>query len=77
MDRTGRGLFLSGRATLNGVKSDNEQRNTRAGFTVALPIERQNSPKLSASTGITTRIHRSRRRGIVGATDTEDTEQGR
>jgi hypothetical protein len=47
--------FSGGHTTLNGVKSDNEQRNTRAGFTVALPIDRQNSLKLSASTGITTR----------------------
>jgi len=47
--------FSGGRTTLNGVKSDNEQRNTRAGCTVALPIDRQNSLKLSASTGITTR----------------------
>jgi hypothetical protein len=50
-DRTGE----RGHTSLNGVKSDNKQRNTRAGFTVALPIERQKSPKLSASTGITTR----------------------
>jgi hypothetical protein len=47
--------FSGGRTSLNGVKSDNEQRNTRAGFTVALPIDRQNSLKLSTSTGITTR----------------------
>jgi hypothetical protein len=47
--------FSGGRTSLNRVKSDNEQRNTRAGFTVALPIDRQNSLKLSASTGITTR----------------------
>jgi Putative MetA-pathway of phenol degradation len=47
--------FSGGRTSLNGVKSDNEQRNTRAGFTVALPIDPRNSLKLSASTGITTR----------------------
>jgi hypothetical protein len=47
--------FSGGRTSLNGVKSDNEQRNTRAGFTVAWPIDRRNSLKLSASTGITTR----------------------
>jgi hypothetical protein len=47
--------FAGGRTSLNGVKSDNEQRNTRAGVTVALPIDRQNSLKLSASTGLTTR----------------------
>jgi len=50
------GHYLTGgRTTLNGVKSDNEQAITRAGLTVALPINRQNSLKLSASTGITTR----------------------
>ena len=47
--------FAGGHTSLNGIKSDNEQRNTRAGFTLALPIDRQNSLKLSASTGITTR----------------------
>jgi hypothetical protein len=47
--------FSGGHTTLNGVKSDNEQRNTRVGLTVALPIDRQNSLKLSASTGVTTR----------------------
>ena len=47
--------FAGGHTTLNGVKSANEQANSRAGFTRALPIERQNSLKLSASTGISTR----------------------
>jgi len=47
--------FSGGHTSLNGVKSDNEQRNTPTGFTVALPIDRQNSLKLSASTGIATR----------------------
>ncbi len=47
--------FTGGRTALNGVKSDNEQANTRAGFTLALPVDRNNSLKLSASTGVTTR----------------------
>jgi len=47
--------FAGGRTALNGVKSDNEQANTRAGFTLALPIDPHNSLKLSASTGISTR----------------------
>ena len=47
--------FAGGHTALNGVKSDNEQANTRAGFTLALPMDRNNSLKLSASTGITTR----------------------
>ena len=50
------GVYFSGaRTNLKGMKSDNEQRNTWAGFTVALPIDRQISLELSASTGITTR----------------------
>jgi outer membrane putative beta-barrel porin/alpha-amylase len=47
--------FAGGHTALDGVRSDNEQLNTRAGFTLALPIDRQNSLKLSASTGISTR----------------------
>lgn len=47
--------FAGGRTSLNGVKSDNQQQNSRAGFTVGLPIDRNNSLKLSASTGVTTR----------------------
>src|SRR5260370_784777 len=47
--------FAGGHTSLNGVESDNEQRNTRAGFTLALPIDRRNSLKLPASTGISTR----------------------
>ena len=47
--------FAGGHTALNGVKSDNEQRNSRAGFTLAYPIDRHNSLKLSASTGISTR----------------------
>jgi hypothetical protein len=50
------GTYLKGaRTTLNGAPGDNEQENLRAGFTVALPINRQNSIKLNASTGIYTR----------------------
>ena len=47
--------FTGGRTTLNGVRGDNEQANTRAGLTVALPVDRYNSIKLNASTGISTR----------------------
>lgn len=47
--------FAGGHTTLNVIKSDNEQRNTRAGFTLALPVDRQNLLKLSASTGLSTR----------------------
>jgi hypothetical protein len=47
--------LTGGRTTLNGVRSDNEQTNTRVGLTLALPVDRQNSIKLNASTGISTR----------------------
>ena len=47
--------FSGGRTTLNGVRGDNKQANTRAGLTVALPVDRYNSIKLNASTGISTR----------------------
>jgi len=50
------GSYFTGlRTTVNGVKDDNEQENVRAGLTLALPIDRQNSIKLNASTGIYTR----------------------
>jgi len=48
-----------GHTSLNGVESDNEQRNTRAGLMLALPIDRRNSLKLSASTGYRD-LHRQR-----------------
>jgi len=47
--------FIGGRTTVNGVRGDNEQANTRAGLTLALPVDRENSIKLHASTGISTR----------------------
>ena len=47
--------FAGGRTTVNGVRGDNEQMNTRAGLTLAIPVNRQNSIKFNASTGISTR----------------------
>ncbi len=47
--------FTGGRTTVNGMRGDNEQTNTRAGVTLALPVDRYNSIKFNASTGITTR----------------------
>ena len=50
------GLYFTGlRTTVNGVKNDNEQANARVGLTLALPIDRQNSIKLNASTSVYTR----------------------
>ena len=48
-------FFTGGRTTINGVRSNNEQTSTRAGFTLALPVDRYNSLKLYASTGTSTR----------------------
>jgi hypothetical protein len=47
--------FDGNRTTLDGVKSDNEQRNTRAGLTLALPVDRYNSVKFYASFNTSTR----------------------
>jgi hypothetical protein len=47
--------YAGGRTTLNGVEGDNAQNNTRAGLTLALPVDRYNSVKLYASTGTSTR----------------------
>ena len=47
--------YAGGRTTVNGIKGGNEQRNTRVGLTLAIPMNRQNSIKLSASTGTSTR----------------------
>jgi outer membrane putative beta-barrel porin/alpha-amylase len=47
--------FTGGRTTVNGMRGDNEQTNTRAGLTLGIPVDRHNSIKLNASTSITTR----------------------
>jgi hypothetical protein len=47
--------FSGGRTSVNGVQNDTLQSNTRAGVTVALPVDRSNSIKFYASGGTTTR----------------------
>jgi hypothetical protein len=47
--------FTGGRTTTNGVADDNVLRNSRMGLTIALPIDRKNSVKLSAISGTSTR----------------------
>ena len=47
--------FKGARTTVNEVKGDNEQENVRAGLSLALPIDRNNSIKFNVSTGIYTR----------------------
>ncbi|RJP93775.1 MAG: transporter [Desulfobacteraceae bacterium] len=59
----GRGIWAAvsgtydygGRTTINGVRSDDLQSNWRTGATLGLPINRNNSIKLYASSGISTR----------------------
>lgn len=47
--------FRGGRTTTDGVRADDSQENTRIGATLALPVNRHNSVKLYASTGLATR----------------------
>jgi len=47
--------YTGGRTTVNGVEGDTLQTNTRAGLTLALPVDRYNSVKLYASTGTSSR----------------------
>jgi hypothetical protein len=50
------GIYFRGaRTTVDGDKGNNEQENVRAGVTLAVPIDRQNSIKLNVGTGIYTR----------------------
>jgi hypothetical protein len=47
--------LAGGRTTVDGVRGDNEQMNTRAALTLAIPVNRQNSLKFNVGTGISTR----------------------
>jgi hypothetical protein len=47
--------FTGGRTTVNGVLNQDLQKNWRLGTTLALPVNRQNSIKLFASTGVSAR----------------------
>jgi len=47
--------YWGGRTTINGVKGDNLQENSRVGFTCAVPINMHQSLKLNLSSGVSTR----------------------
>jgi len=47
--------FQGGRTKTDGIKRDDSQENTRVGATLALPVNRHNSIKLYASSGVATR----------------------
>ena len=48
--------FSGGENTINGVKADDKQENSRWGVTFSMPITSHHSIKLSASTGVLTRV---------------------
>lgn len=47
--------YTGGRSTVDGVESDDLQSNTRAGLTVAFPVDRYNSVKAYGSSGVSAR----------------------
>jgi hypothetical protein len=47
--------FTGGRTSIDGVEKDDRQENWRAGLTLALPVDRRNSIKFSASRGVSSR----------------------
>jgi len=47
--------YWGGRTTIDGVQGDTLQENTRVGLTLATPINRYNSIKLNASSGVAAR----------------------
>src|SRR6185295_6649998 len=47
--------YTGGRTTVNGKRGDDLQENTRIGLTLAIPVNKNNSIKLFAGTGVVTR----------------------
>jgi hypothetical protein len=47
--------YRGGETTVNGEETDSLQKNTRFGLTVALPVDRRNSVKIYANTGVSSR----------------------
>lgn len=47
--------YTGGRTTIDGIEKNDLQQNWRTGFTLALPIDRRNSIKLFAHSGVSTR----------------------
>jgi hypothetical protein len=47
--------YTGGRTTTDGIEGNDLQNNFRAGLTIALPVNRHNSLKLHANTGVSTR----------------------
>ena len=47
--------YTGGQTRVNGVSDADRESNSRAGVTLALPVNRYNSVKVYASTGVSTR----------------------
>ena len=47
--------YTGGRTSVDGVRREDRQSNTRLGLTAAFPVDRRNSVKLFASTGVSSR----------------------
>lgn len=47
--------YSGGETSIDGVANDDLQSNTRVGFTLAIPVDRDNSLKLTASSGLSAR----------------------
>ncbi len=47
--------YTGGRSSIDGVDAGSPQSNTRVGLTVAIPVNRRNSVKLHASSGVSAR----------------------
>jgi hypothetical protein len=47
--------FAGGRSTIDGVSRNDRQQNWRIGMTLAVPVDRRNSIKFSASSGVSAR----------------------
>ncbi|GAB1595681.1 transporter [Lysobacter claricitrinus] len=50
-------LFAGGRSAIDGVVNDDLQQNARLGFVLAKPLNRRNSVKVTASSGVSARTH--------------------
>jgi hypothetical protein len=48
--------YTGGRTEADGVRKDDQQENTRFGFTISVPVTKRHSLKLLGSTGTTSRI---------------------
>jgi hypothetical protein len=58
--------YTGGTTSVNGVQKADLQRNSRVGATLSLPLARQQSLKVLASTGATTRVGANFRTVVVG-----------